>query len=685
MSNFRPKDLELIRANILANVVSNVDEVNDTNIGSVLDIFTLAVGNEIFQQYEELKNVYDGFNVNVAEGVDLNNLGTLIGVPRIVGSVSNGVVTFISNDVVNNNFTISSGTELSTAPALDSEALVFVTNENTVFQISSTLNTVFVDGILDYRLPQRLFVVNSFLVDGSPFSDYEIIDYNGLLPSNTGLTVVNEAVNTTGWSNEAGAANLTVNNSVSIRGGSSLNLIKTVTNTDSFGYTYDVSSSVSLDNNNDLMVSFLLSDTFKNTKFSKLIVRAGSGYDGGAGNTNNYFEWEFSNDDFVNDEFVRLFMSVSNASVVNVPDVQDIDFLQVFVETLNDSNTVSAGDCVMDFWFAGQTSFYNGSLIRIDNANKPSNNDAMVVVVNNLSVDVPVVSLEIGSDKNVGVGNINFLRSNVPGINRVFNFESFVNGLDVETDVSYRERLISGSYVSSVGSVKAIVENLKTLSFVQDALVIDLPLDEKNDEALVYNDSTKENELVNKLPVVNSLVISDTIGGIADYVLNTDYQIVNSNVIDWDIGGTTPSDGATFYVTYDFERIGYFKVVVVGANGLLTSSQLQQVIDRVDDIISPGVVSIVNQASYVQVVVDMSLSVDSSFDEEIVKNEVNNSLNVYIANLNIATDVRISRLIDVIMGVDGVLDVGSVEINGQGNNLVVGAEEKAVLNTVNFN
>lgn len=69
-----------------------------------------------------------------------------------------------------------------------------------------------------------------------------------------------------------------------------------------------------------------------------------------------------------------------------------------------------------------------------------------------------------------------------------------------------------------------------------------------------------------KTPCIAIVRISNTQGGASNYTVNVDYRLTG-NQVEWIAGGSRPSNGATYYVVYDYQ-----KTMVSGADFLLTAA-----------------------------------------------------------------------------------------------------------------
>lgn len=675
------KDLNTIRDNILVNITQNIDEINDINVGSALDMFVTALAYELEQGYNALDIVYNGFHIDTAVDYDLDQLGALVGVERFEGSEAEGIITFMRNDAASSEFTIPSGSIVSTQPDSNSDVLSYTTSEDVTFTTSESVDLTFRDGIFEYKLNNRDFTDIVITIDGSSFTDFEKTSYDGEIIDTDSITIINDCESTTDWTALNGADD-TATNSTSIEGSNSLELLKSDTTTSLIGYRYPFSS---IDfNGNSLCVSLSFAESLLTSDLSQIDIVIGSGYNDGSGNTNNNYTWTITDfDDFTPDEFKRLFLDIEDATVNNIPNITEIDFVEIYLTTSSDSITIESGDALMDFWFNCEYEDYNGYILQLSKETAPSDDSTMSVSYKPLAVDVLVVSNDIGTEYNVGVGQITYLTSVISNIDSVYNYESMSGGSGVESNEDYRARVKKGGYAGAYASQNAIVENVKALDYVQDTIVIDMPTKTISDEAHVYDDTSQKIRVDNKVLLDNSnLVISDSSGGSADYTNGTDYEVTDYNTIDFSIGGSEPSDGSTIYISYEYEALGEFTVIVYGSTGYLTNEQINDIETLVDNIKSPGVISTVNQATRVNIDVSGELLIDDGYDTTSVKESVQKSIESYITDLNIGDDVYLSKVTKAITSVEGVIDVSNQEINNSANNYTIEQSEKAVPNNI---
>ena len=156
--------------------------------------------------------------------------------------------------------------------------------------------------------------------------------------------------------------------------------------------------------------------------------------------------------------------------------------------------------------------------------------------------------------------------------------------------------------------------------------------------------------------------------------------------IEFGQGGDDPDDGTTTYTTYNYNKLGHFDLLVAGELGNLTSSQLQTITDVVEDTISVGVTYTINQPTYTEVDVTVTLDINSNFDATAVKDNVKNVITEYIKSLEISDDVLVAGIINVAMDVEGVENMTVDDIGGGGSvDYVIATDEIAVPGTITVN
>jgi len=114
-----------IISDILINLVDNVGDITDVNVGAVIRQICEALGLEQYELYNALDEIYNGTRLDTSTGVDLENLGQLVGITRKDGTKANSYVTFITRQAAGTNFTIPIGSIIATQPNIGEEQLRF--------------------------------------------------------------------------------------------------------------------------------------------------------------------------------------------------------------------------------------------------------------------------------------------------------------------------------------------------------------------------------------------------------------------------------------------------------------------------------------------------------------------------------------------------------------------------------
>lgn len=683
---YTKKTTNEIKSNIVINFVQNVDSINDVNIGSALDIFTTALSLELAEQYDDLDIVYNACRISTATGTDLEEIGLIVGVERDTGTQATGTVSFIRDSTATSNITIPIGTTVATQPNTGETQYQFTTTESAILypEIEDEEHT-FVDGLYLYKLDSRFFD-SITQIDGTLSSsahtfiqntDYEIEeDYEGVVINPDNIELINDCETAGDWTPNS-TNTITANTSIFLEGSQSLNCIKSNTTFRSFlcratfATTFDMTSK-------SLFCNFYIKDSTVLTKLDGVGIQVSSDV-----SWSEYFS-KTKEDLQVGWNQVILDRSDSTIEKSGNPDYTEMKYISVGLGTKNTSDTFSAGDVMFDFIYISTYENYKGDVINfLQTGDNPDDGTTIEVDYVPLSVDIECQAEDVGNNYNVGTGQVTYKVTSLSTINRVYNYIPFTSGVDIETDVDYRERIQSAGDLIDVSTISAIRANVLDLSFVKTCTVNDLPL-KNTEEAYVYNSTTKKFTLDQAVAQDNTnLVISDTSGGTADYVKGTDYVLTDENEIDFDQGGTEPTNGATIYVTYDYKKLGYFEVFVSGLLGELNTFELEEIEDVVIEKKAAGVSYEIKQPTYIDVVVAATLTIESDADTTTVETNVETVIQNYINLREIGGDVLLAGIIDVVMGVDGVTNVSVTDIGGGGAaDYSIDVDEKAVASTI---
>ena len=303
MTQFTVKSLNDIISDMLLNVVNNVDEVTDLNVGSVLRTMLEAIAQEISLIYEELQNIYDGSRIDTAIEDDLDQLGELVGVTRKEGTESEGYVTFSRNAVATADFTIAQNSIISTQPNTGEEQLRYLVDANTTFSAEITAeSTLFVDGVYNYPLNERIIDSISLLsatvstTPGTPLTettDFTIESVTGAREIDTSNLETADDCETADWT-ESTDATADALDAVDYRQGSnSIDLGKSGTTTTEMSYEKILGSVVD-SSDKDLHVWVKVEDAPTLAKINTLELAYGSG-----GSISNSYAFVFQAADLV--------------------------------------------------------------------------------------------------------------------------------------------------------------------------------------------------------------------------------------------------------------------------------------------------------------------------------------------------------------------------------------------------
>lgn len=96
-----------------------------------------------------------------------------------------------------------------------------------------------------------------------------------------------------------------------------------------------------------------------------------------------------------------------------------------------------------------------------------------VIAVGELSVEVPAQALDGGEEYNAPAEEIRVMVNAPVMVENVINESDFIGGNDIESDSSYRERIIKNYTIPANGIGKASVENkIKKLDYISDCRII---------------------------------------------------------------------------------------------------------------------------------------------------------------------------------------------------------------------
>ena len=489
--SYTKKTLNEIKNNLIMNLITNVDAINDANVGSVIDVLISAISQEFEEQYEDMDKIYKGTIITTATGNDLDNLGAIVGVTRNQGSKAQGTVTFIRANPSNSDFTISYGTIVSTEPNIGEEVYQFIVDADTTFyaEIVDEERT-FRNGVYEYDFDQRLIDSITNLDAGGSFTegtDYELQEeYNGLIIDTDSIVLLDDCELADWTAVGPDTDTIELNNNIYFQGDNSLELKKSGTTVDYVAYEKTLSSTVDLEDLDEVLLSIYVESSLKQ-HITELKLWFGSG----SGTTHSY-EFTYNADDLVSDDWKRFRLKTRNSVVNGNPQIDNINHLKIQVTFDDITQTVTDDQLLMDFWFAADVKEYEGTILKwITHTNLPTDGTTVKTTYKPLSVEVSCTAYDVGDEYNVAKGKIIYKVTNLTNIDTVYNYLTFTGGIDVESDSVYRDRIIHASDLANKATVKAIKANVEAIDFVKSANVDDMPLKNTVDETHVYDDSTK--------------------------------------------------------------------------------------------------------------------------------------------------------------------------------------------------
>jgi uncharacterized phage protein gp47/JayE len=525
---FTVKTFDELVTEMKINLVNNVDEINDLNVGAVIDTVISTFGNSLEGLYEDLNVVYEGSRISTATETDLDELGSLVGLTRSAGVKSTGVVTFKASASPGANITILENSQISTQPNTTETQLVFNVLEDTVFYDTITDEShLFLSGNYDYKLNQRF--INTIttltatsgggaetLVENTDFeiikttdSDYDTV-FDGEIISNADLVSFNDCDDKTEgtWvrGEEVNTAALDDYATEHYQGTSCLTL-GTLNPTTEMEYTYTKDSTIDASDLSAFTYLFI-----RNSTVLSKIVSVKIEYASDVDFINSIYR-TFS-DELVAEEWNKLELTVGDSYTSATGNFDDarVKYFRITV-TMNAGSEISgaSGDILLDNLFFSSYEIYTGDIIRFDkdSAIVPDNNTNFLTTYKPLSVEVNAEAVKVGSEYNVAAGKVVYKISPFPGITSIYNYETFTDGLPEETDDIFRTRVQEASELTNVATVSAIRNNVLSLPAIKTCSIIDMPEKETLGETHIYNDGTAKFRLMNLSPIAGSIIVYD--------------------------------------------------------------------------------------------------------------------------------------------------------------------------------
>lgn len=537
---FTTKTADELIAELKINLVNNIEEINDLNVGSVIDVITTTFANSLEGLYTELNNVYDASRISTATGDDLEELSQLVGVERNLGVKSTGVVTFKTNTPLTSEMIITKDSRVSTQPNTTEEQLLFNVLEDTTF-----LTTVpyeehyYLSGTYDYALNQRFIDSITSLSDGvSTFVegvDFDIIPtdsltYPDFIVSTDDSLMFDDCESSATWSAEEINTSVTLDNSIFYEGGASIGFVKTSIILSTFAYVCDLGSTIDIEDKSCIFDLYIHDETTLN-KIVKIIFSYSSD-----SSFLNSVEKEITN---FSTGWQTLFITqgeVGTTSNGNM-DIGNQRYFKVDIELNNNSSVLSTTGLINidNVRFSSKQDYY-GDIIRFnkDSANLPTTKTNFYATYVPLSLEVACESSDIGEKYNVTANKINYKVSNFSLIKEVNNYEAFTDGVDEETDDSLRERTSDATELTNVATVEAIRNNVLALPYVQTCTIVDMPVRDAFHEPHTFSSAYPKYRL-------NYLVPNDD----ADLIVYTNFSNLSAGIDEDDVT-ISVDDGSVF-------------------------------------------------------------------------------------------------------------------------------------------
>ena len=284
-------------------------------------------------------------------------------------------------------------------------------------------------------------------------------------------------------------------------------------------------------------------------------------------------------------------------------------------------------------------------------------------------IGVNVESVEIGSENNIGVGSIKLIEGSITGIENIYNYQSFSNGQDEETNEDFASRCLIALQGTAMGTELAYVSQVMKNINVDDALIVkpgdplmvrDNGMGGKIDIYVKINEESSdvwtevEDEFVyngeitktlNNQPVKEIVSVIGSVSGTlseSDYKLNKDTGVFkNSKLATDNIEFLTAlQSGETITIKYK-----YFNIL----------SDLTDEIEAVRPITADILIKLADKA-YIDV--DVLVYADNSItDLTEFANSVQTEIESYLSLKNLDGSIEQADIVSLIYNVAGVDNV----------------------------
>lgn len=475
------KEFEDIVNDIVRRLLTKNDELTDLNESSIIrmliETYALELSSTEFSGiYQQIVEVYNATRLSIATGLDLEEIGSIVGITRDIGNKASLEATFIRNTVSAVDFDIIINTVIATIPDDDNILTKFITNQTTTFKATIANETHnFVDGIYKYRLNQRLFdsiTTLDALVSSTPTTlildtDYSIVEnFNDILIDTNTVVDIDRCESTTDWISSIDATSIAIDGTTKIEGVNSLKLGKDGISTALFSYNKTYGATVNVSGLNPILNLYIKDQTTLD-KLKSITTNFGS-------SVTDYIINEIDISTLIVG-WNEIKLTTNLSSSTGSPLLDSILYFNIDFETNNISDTLAAGDINIDFFYFAITNEYRGTIVEFLDTTKPDNNTDIIVTYRPLSLEVQTTSELIGTSYNVGPDKVTNKVTELPQITTINNYESGFGGEDIETDSELRLRIQNATTGLGKATVTAIKSAIEELDHVTTASVIDMP------------------------------------------------------------------------------------------------------------------------------------------------------------------------------------------------------------------
>lgn len=690
--SFTTKTTTNIINDMIINIVTNVDQVSDVNPGSVLRQLTEALSSEVSNLYDELENVYEGTRILTATEDDLENLGAIVGITRTAGSESQGTITFIRETVATGDFTIPSGSIISTNPALGTQ-YKFTLDADTLFDSNIAAESItYTDGVYLYPLSQKWIgsiTTMTGTAAAAPYVFIEATDFDQTeidgeyIPDVTSLVEVDTCEATATWVASADATAIATDAVNFKQGSNSLKLGKNGGASDGVSYYKPLAATVDVTDKR-LFIWIRIVDAAALAKITSITLRLSSN----TVPTNNYYEFTLS-DLEVGWKLYNIGYTDTDTTQTGYPNTDSIASIRIDITVDAAATLLDSGDVNIDYWHsttADET--YYGEVIEFDQTGTlPDDATAFLTTWKPLSVDGLATAQAIGINYNVAANSIVYKVSAIANISSLTNYHSLTGGTAEEDDDALRTRIQSAAEAAAKATVTAIEQNLLAVSGIQSITVDDLPLLEiygptggvRTQESYIMNTAVGRDKI--KFEVVylddttapTNIIVANAYDDIvADYVYGTasDYYIdSDTNEIVWDTsnpGVSCPANAATYYVGYQANWLGHVQVYAAGYASPLSSAISTAVDAAILAVKAAGIDVDWEEATPNYINIECTVTIDTAggYSASEVKTNVQTALINWLNDKDIGDDVLIAEFYEVVMNIDGATNVEITDWDG---------------------